>query len=129
MAAVKEATDGAGVDVILDIMGAKYLDANVDSLAMDGRLVIIGMQGGVKGELRIDKVLGKRATVTATSLRFRDLTDKARICRLVEEQAWPMYTSGQIKPAPVETFALPDAADAHRRLESGEVLGKIALTL
>lgn len=129
VAAVKEATDGAGVDVILDIMGAKYLGANVDSLAMDGRLVIIGMQGGVKGELRIDKVLGKRATVTATSLRFRDLADKARICRLVEEQAWPMYASGQIKPAPVETFALPDAADAHRRLESGEVLGKIALTL
>lgn len=129
VAAVKEATDGAGVDVILDIMGAKYLDANVDSLAMDGRLVIIGMQGGVKGELRIDKVLNKRATVTATSLRFRDLADKARICRLVEEQAWPMYASGQIKPAPVETFALPDAADAHRRLESGEVLGKIALTL
>ena len=129
MAAVKEATDGAGVDVILDIMGAKYLDANVDSLAMDGRLVIIGMQGGVKGELRIDKVLNKRATVTATSLRFRDLADKARICRLVEEQAWPMYASGQIKPAPVETFALPDAANAHRRLESGEVLGKIALTL
>ncbi|WP_130864619.1 NAD(P)H-quinone oxidoreductase [Acidipropionibacterium timonense] len=129
LAGVKEATEGRGADVILDIMGAKYLGPNVDALAVGGRLVVIGMQGGVKGELRIDKLLNKRAWITATSLRFRPLAEKAQICRRVEEVAWPMYADGRIKPAPVEVFALTDAADAHRRLASGEVLGKIALTL
>ena len=129
VAGAKEATDGRGVDIILDVMGAKYLGLNVDVLATGGRLDIIGMQGGVKGELNIGKLLTKRALVTATSLRPRPLEEKAKICQRVREVAWPLYTNGSIKPAPVESFPMPDAGKAHARLESGEVLGKVALTL
>ena len=118
-----------GADVILDVMGAKYLDLNVDALAIGGRLDIIGMQGGIKGELNIAKLLNKRALVTATSLRPRPLEEKAKICQRVREVAWPLYTNGSIKPAPVESFPMSEAGRAHERLESGEVLGKVALTL
>ena len=126
---VKDATEGRGADVILDVMGAKYLGLNVDALATGGRLDIIGMQGGVKGELNIGKLLNKRALVTATSLRPRPLDEKASICQRVREVAWPLYANGSIKPAPVESFPMSEAGKAHERLESGEVLGKVALTL
>lgn len=129
VAGVKDATGGRGADVILDVMGAKYLDLNVDALAIGGRLDIIGMQGGIKGELNIAKLLNKRALVTATSLRPRPLEEKAKICQRVREVAWPLYTNGSIKPAPVESFPMSEAGRAHERLESGEVLGKVALTL
>lgn len=127
VAALKDATDGRGADVILDIMGAKYLPLNVDAMAPDGRTVIIGMQGGVKGELNIGALLNKRATVTATSLRFRPTEQKAEICRRVAEVVWPKIEDGTIAPAPVERFAFADAARAHARLESGEVTGKLVL--
>ncbi|MSS44507.1 NAD(P)H-quinone oxidoreductase [Cutibacterium sp. WCA-380-WT-3A] len=129
VAAVKDATEGRGADVILDVMGAKYLGLNVDALATGGRLDIIGMQGGAKGELNIGKLLNKRASITATSLRPRPLDEKAAICQRVREVAWPMYTNGDIKPAPVESFPMTEAGKAHEKLESGAVLGKIALTL
>lgn len=124
---LKQATGGHGADVILDVMGAKYLEANVKALAMDGRLCIIGMQGGVKGTLNIGVLLNKRASVTATSLRFRPLEQKAQICADVARTVWPMYTRGDIIPAPVERIALPDAEEAHRLLESGDSQGKITL--
>ena len=126
---VTEATEGRGADVILDVMGAKYLGLNIDALATGGRLDIIGMQGGIKGELNIGKLLSKRALVTATSLRPRPLDEKAKICQRVREVAWPLYANGSVKPAPVESFPMPEAGKAHERLESGEVLGKVALTL
>lgn len=126
---VKGATDGRGADVILDVMGAKYLGLNVDALAPNGRLVIIGMQGGAKGELNIGALLNKRGTVTATSLRGRPVEEKAEICRRVKEVVWPMYADGRINPAPVEVFPISEAGAAHSRLGSGEVLGKIALTI
>ena len=126
---VKDATEGRGADVILDVMGAKYLGLNVDALATGGRLDIIGMQGGVRGELNIGKLLNKRALVTATSLRPRPLDEKASICQRVREVAWPLYANGSIKPAPVESFPMSEAGKAHERLESGEGLGKVALTL
>lgn len=129
VAGLKDATDGHGADVILDIMGAKYLGLNVDAMAADGRTVIIGMQGGVKGELNIGKLLNKRATVTATSLRFRPDEQKAQICQDVAARVWPLIESGQIKPAPIEQFALADATKAHERLESGEVTGKLVLVV
>ena len=125
---LREATDGHGADVILDIMGAKYLDANVDALAADGRLVIIGMQGGTKGELNIGKLLPKRGTVTATSLRFRSIEQKSQIARRVAQVVWPLIESGTIRPAPIEKFSFDDAAAAHARLETGEVSGKLVLT-
>lgn len=127
LAGLKEATDGRGTDVILDIMGAKYLESNVDALAPDGRCVIIGMQGGTKGTLDIAALLSKRAVVTATSLRFRSTQSKSEICRRVAEVVWPMVEAGRIKPAPIERFDLADAGKAHARLESGEVSGKLVL--
>lgn len=127
VAGLKQATDGHGADVILDIMGAKYLEPNVDALAPDGRVVTIGMQGGTKGTLDFGRLLAKRGTVTATGLRFRSIEQKSEICRRVAEVVWPLYESGVIKPAPVERFPIADVAQAHARLESGEVSGKLVL--
>lgn len=87
---MKDATGGAGADVILDNMGAKYLDRNVQALAVNGRLAIIGMQGGRKGELNIGTLLAKRAAVSATSLRARPLEEKAAIVAAVKEHVWPL---------------------------------------
>jgi putative PIG3 family NAD(P)H quinone oxidoreductase len=128
-AAVKEATDGRGVDVILDVMGAKYLEPNVDALAADGRLVVIGLQGGRKGTLDLNRLLVKRGTVTATSLRGRPSEQKAAIARLVVERVWPMIASGRIRPAPETRFPLDRVADAHRYLDSGDHTGKVILVV
>lgn len=124
---LKKATDGAGADVILDIVGAKYLDRNVRALAVNGRLAVIGLQGGVKGELNLAALLGKRAAVTATSLRGRPLGEKASIVAAVREHVWPLVGAGQVRPVVDRTFALPDAAEAHAALEAGEHVGKILL--
>lgn len=123
------ATDDRGVDVILDIIGAKYLDDNITALRPDGRLVIIGMQKGTKAELNIAKLLNKRATVTATSLRFRSVEQKSRIAKQVADRVWPMITTGQIKLAPETRIELRDATEAHELLASGTVIGKIILTV
>lgn len=127
VAELKEATGGKGADVILDVMGAKYLELNVDALATGGRLVVIGMQGGTKGTLNIGKLLTKRGVVTATSLRFRPADDKAQICRRVVDVVWPMVADGRIKPAPETRIPLAEARRAHEQLESGDNLGKIVL--
>jgi len=128
-AAVAEATGGRGADVILDVMGAKYLEPNVASLAVDGRLVVIGLQGGRKGTLDLNRLLSKRATVTATNLRFRPTAQKAAICAAVAERVWPLIRSGAIRPAPETRFALDEVAQAHRQLESGDNVGKVVLVL
>lgn len=127
--AVAEATDGRGVDVILDIIGAKYLHDNVNSLALDGRLVVIGLQKGTKGELNLNTLLNKRAQVMAMSLRGRDTEGKSRIVQETATTVWPMYADGRIKLAPETRFNLRDAAKAHEYLESGELIGKIILTV
>lgn len=127
-AQLKEATEGRGVDVILDIMGAKYLDANVKALAKGGRMVVIGLQGGVKGELNLGLLLNKRGTVTATSLRFRSAEEKAEICAQVAEKVWPLIESGQIRLAGETRFPMERASEAHAWLTSGENVGKIVLT-
>jgi putative PIG3 family NAD(P)H quinone oxidoreductase len=125
---VKAATDGRGADVILDNMGAKYLDRNISALATKGRLVIIGMQGGVKGELNIGKLLAKRGAVIATSLRSRPVDEKAAICAAVSEHVWPLVADGSVRTIVHATFPLEKAADAHRLMESGQHVGKIILT-
>ena len=125
---MKIATNDHGADVILDIIGAGYLESNVDALAYDGRLVIIGMQKGTKGELNIAKLLNKRALVTATSLRFRSSEQKSEICRRVEEVVWPMLLNGQIQLAPETRYSVREAKLAHEHLESGDAMGKIILT-
>ena len=124
---LKDATDGKGADVILDIMGAKYLELNVKALAKRGRLVIIGMQGGTKGTLNIAAVLQKMATVTATSLRFRSEKEKSDICTRVVDLVWPMIADGRIKPAPETHIPFRDVRKAHELLEGGENVGKIVL--
>ncbi|GAB2869239.1 NAD(P)H-quinone oxidoreductase [Nocardioides pacificus] len=121
--------DGHGADVILDNMGAKYLPRNVDALAVEGRLVIIGMQGGVKGELNIGKLLAKRASVAATSLRARSTEEKAAVCAAVVEHVWPLVADGQVKPIVHETMPLEDVARAHTLMGEGGHSGKILLTL
>ncbi|TXL91678.1 NAD(P)H-quinone oxidoreductase [Streptomyces sp. IB2014 016-6] len=124
---LKKATDGAGADVILDIVGAKYLDRNVRALAVNGRLAVIGLQGGVKGELNLAALLGKRAAVTATSLRGRPLGEKASIVAAVREHVWPLVGAGQVRPVVDRTFPMNDAAEAHAALEAGDHVGKILL--
>lgn len=125
LAAVKEAT--GGVDVILDVMGAKYLEANVSALGADGRLVVIGLQGGTKGTLNLNSLLNKRATVTATSLRGRPVAQKAEICQRVAQRVWPLYESGKIRPPHETRVPFEQVAQAHALLESGENSGKIVL--
>lgn len=124
---IKKATDGAGADVILDNMGAKYLDRNVQSLATSGRLAIIGMQGGVKGELNIATLLNKRAAVTATSLRGRPAGEKASIVAAVREHVWPLIAQGHVRPIVDRTVPMSDAAAAHRVLEESSHIGKVLL--
>jgi putative PIG3 family NAD(P)H quinone oxidoreductase len=116
-----------GADVILDNMGASYLGRNVDALKSDGRLVIIGMQGGVKGELNLGALLGKRADVFAAGLRFRPLDQKAAIVADVRERLWPLVSDGAVKPIIGQVVPMAEAASAHRALEEGSVFGKILL--
>jgi NADPH:quinone reductase-like Zn-dependent oxidoreductase len=125
---VRRATDGAGADVILDNMGATYLDRNVDALATEGRLVVIGMQGGARGELDLGKLLAKRGAVIATSLRARPVDEKTTICASVVEHLWPLVADGTVKPVVHATFPLDQAGEAHRLMEAGGHVGKIVLT-
>lgn len=132
VARVKEATDGAGADVILDIMGASYLDRNIDALASDGQLVIIGMQGGIKGELNIAKLLSKRARVIGTTLRGRPATgpsSKSAVVAATANSVWPMIADGRVRPVIGARLPIQQAAEAHRLLSSGQVTGKIVLTV
>lgn len=127
--AVRAATDGEGADVILDNIGAKYLDRNVKALATEGRLVIIGMQGGSRAELDINALLRKRGAVIATSLRARPAEGKAAICAGVVEHVWPLVADGSIKPVVHATYPLDEVAAAHELMESGGHAGKILLTV
>lgn len=115
------------VDVILDIIGAKYLGQNVKALAKDGHMVTIGLQGGVKGELNLGLLLAKRGTISATALRGRDDADKARIVAATIEAIWPMLADGRITPHIDHTLSLADAAKALKALEDGTVTGKLVL--
>lgn len=124
---VQVVRDAGGADVILDNMGAKYLAGNVKALATEGRLVIIGMQGGTKGELDIAALLAKRGAVIATSLRARPEAEKAAICRGVEEYVWPLFEDGTITAQVASEYDLADVAAAHAHMESGEHTGKIVL--
>jgi putative PIG3 family NAD(P)H quinone oxidoreductase len=126
---VRKATDGAGADVILDIIGAKYLDRNVRALAVNGRLAIIGLQGGTKGELNLGALLAKRGAITATSLRGRPLEEKAAIVAAVREHVWPLIEAGLVRPVVDRTFPMRDAAEAHRVVERSEHVGKVVLTV
>ncbi|MEU5594222.1 NAD(P)H-quinone oxidoreductase [Streptomyces sp. NPDC020298] len=127
VAEVKEATGGAGADVILDNMGAKYLDRNVKALAVNGRIAVIGLQGGVKGELNLGALLSKRAAISATSLRARPLGEKAAIVAAVREHVWPLLADGHVRPVIDRELPMPEAAEAHRVVEASGHIGKVLL--
>lgn len=121
--------EAGGADVILDNMGAAYLRRNVDALALEGRLVIIGMQGGTKGELDIGTLLRKRGAVIATTLRSRPAEEKAAICAAVVEHVWPLVAQGAVRTVVHATLPLEQVAEAHRLMDASEHVGKIVLTL
>lgn len=132
VASLKDATDGAGADVILDIMGASYLDQNINALASDGRLVVIGLQGGAKGDLNLGKLMGKRAQVIGTTLRARPVdgpAGKSAIVRAVAESVWPMVADGRVRPIIGATYPIERAVEAHQALSQGDLTGKILLTV
>jgi putative PIG3 family NAD(P)H quinone oxidoreductase len=120
-------TAGQGVDVILDNMGAAYLERNMNSLAVGGRLIVLGLQGGVKGELNLGVLLAKRATVHAAGLRARPLGDKAAVVAETQANVWPLIESGAVRPLIDRVLTLDDAAEAHRLVESSEHIGKVLL--
>ncbi|XP_027356793.1 quinone oxidoreductase PIG3 isoform X1 [Abrus precatorius] len=127
VARVKEETDGQGVDVILDCMGASYYQRNLDSLNFDGRLFIIGFQGGVSTQVDLRPLLAKRLNVQAAGLRNRTPENKAVIISEVEKNVWPAIAEGKVKPVVYKTFPLSEAAEAHRLMESSQHIGKILL--
>ena len=127
--ALAEATDNHGADVILDNMGAKYLSRNVSALAPNGRLIVIGLQGGTSAELDLGALLAKRAAVIATSLRARPPSEKAAIVASVREHVWPLLADGAVRPVVDRRFDLADAAAAHRYLEGSTHIGKLLLVV
>jgi len=129
VAVAREVTDGRGVDVVLDNMGASYLARNVAVLALEGRLVVIGLQGGTKAELDLNALMRKRAAVIGTTLRARPVEEKSTICRAVAEHVWPLVADGTVRAVVDRTYPLADAAEAHRRMESGDHIGKIVLVV
>jgi putative PIG3 family NAD(P)H quinone oxidoreductase len=120
-------TGGRGVDVVLDNMGASYLDRNVAALAVEGRLVVIGLQGGTKAEIDLNALMRKRAAVIGTTLRARPVGEKSTICRAVVEHVWPLVADGTVRAIVDRSFPLAEAAQAHRYVESGAHIGKVLL--
>lgn len=117
------------VDVILDIIGAKYLESNLAVLAKDGRLVVIGMQGGMKAELDLGTVVGKRASITGTTLRSRPIEEKTAIVARTIEHVWPMIAAGRVRPIVHARFPLEEVSRAHQVLEESTHVGKVLLTV
>ena len=126
--AIAELTSGAGVNVILDIIGGDYFERNIKSLALDGRLVQIGLMGGAKAAVNLAAIMRRRLTVTGSTLRPRSVEEKGAIARELERHVWPLFSAGVVRPIVYRTLPLTQAAEAHRLLESGEVIGKVVLT-
>jgi putative PIG3 family NAD(P)H quinone oxidoreductase len=126
---VNEATGKAGADVILDIVGAKYLSDNVKSLAYDGRLVVIGMQGGTTAELDLGRLVSRRGSITGSGLRVRSVEDKGRILAEVVGHVWPLIAAKKVRPVIHATLPLAEVAQAHAVLEQSAHTGKVLLTL
>jgi len=127
VAEVRGLTGGRGVDVILDMVGGDYFARNIDALAVEGRLVEIATLHGVKAELNIQTIMGRRLTITGSTLRPRPVADKGAIAAELRDQVWPLLVSGAVKPIIHATFPLRDAAGAHRMMESSAHIGKLLL--
>jgi len=127
--AAREATGGRGADVILDIVGADYLQRNIDTLARDGRLVHIGQLGGAKAQINLGPVLRNRLTINGSTLRPRSVVEKGAIAQELLKHAWPVFESGAVKVIVDKTFPLRSAAEAHRVMEASTHIGKLVLTI
>jgi putative PIG3 family NAD(P)H quinone oxidoreductase len=124
----KQATGGRGVDLILDIVGGDYIARDLSALAVEGRLVVIGFMGGDTATIDFRRVLGRRLTITGSTLRPRSTAEKGEIAIALRWEVWPLLEQGVVKPVVYRTFPLEDAAAAHRLMESSEHVGKIVLT-
>ena len=124
---IRELSDGRGVDVILDMVGGDYMERQIKSLADDGRLVLIGLLGGSKAEVPLAQILMRRLTVTGSTLRPRKKAYKAKLAADLLKHVWPLMEDGRFTPQIHARFALSDAADAHRMMESGSHIGKLVL--
>ena len=127
--AVKDATAGRGVDVVLDMVGGDYIQRNLSALAPDGRLVFIAFLGGAQASVNFISVMLKRLTITGSTLRARQVEEKGAIAAALHRQVWPLLDAGKVRPVIHKTFPLAEAAAAHRLMESSEHIGKIVLTI
>ena len=125
---VKRITDGRGVDVVLDMVGGDYIPKNIASLADDGRHVSIAFQRGPKAEVNFSDVMRRRLTLTGSTLRPRPVAFKTKTAEALEREVWPLFASGKLRAVTDKLFPLAEAADAHRRMEAGDHVGKIVLT-
>ena len=125
----KLATDGRGVDVILDMVAGSYVQRNIEAAAVEGRIVVIAVQGGAKAEIKANMLMVKRVTLTGSTLRPRTIAQKGAIAAAVLENVWPLLSSRRVKPIIHATFPLAEAAEAHRLMESSNHIGKIMLTV
>jgi NADPH2:quinone reductase len=129
VAAVKEATNGEGVDVVLDIVGGDYLHRNLECLRVNGRLLQIGLISGSRSTVDLRPVLQRRLTITGSTLRPRSVAEKGAIARVLEREVWPLLERGVVSPVVHAEYPLSRAADAHRELEAGRVIGKLVLLM
>jgi len=126
---IKQATDGRGVDVILDMVAGSYVQRNIEAAAVEGRIVIIAVQGGVKAEIKANMLMVKRLTLTGSTLRPRTVAQKGAVAEAVRKHVWPLLAAGRVKPIIHATFPLAEASEAHRLMESSSHVGKIVLTI
>jgi NADPH2:quinone reductase len=129
VAAVKEATGGRGVDVILDMVGGDYLPREIATLAEEGRIVLINTMGGMQSPINLRDIMMRRLTITGSTLRSRPVAFKGTIAAALRDKVWPLIETGKIKPVVFKTFPLEQASEAHRLMESSEHIGKIVLTV
>ena len=125
----RQATEGRGLDVILDMVAGSYVQRNIEAAAVEGRIVVIAVQGGAKADIKVNMLMMKRLTLTGSTLRPRTVAQKGAIAAAVHKNVWPLLSSGRVKPIIHATFPLADAAQAHRLMESSSHVGKIMLTM
>jgi NADPH:quinone reductase len=126
---VRKETTGAGVDVILDMIGASYFARNLEAAAVEGRLVVISLIGGARTEINLNTIMSKRLTVTGSTLRARSVAQKAVVAEGVLQNLWPLLAAGRVRPVIYATFPLAEAGEAHRLMETSQHIGKIVLTV
>ena len=126
---IKQATEGRGVDVILDMVAGSYVQRNIEAAAVEGRIVVIAVQGGIKAEIKANMLMVKRLTLTGSTLRPRTVAQKGAVAEAVRKHAWPLLAAGKVKPIIHATFPLAEASEAHRLMESSNHVGKIVLTV